>query len=569
MKRIVSWTLCALLLLGICPAARAAGVARIGSREDMLLLAADPTGSFELTADIDMGGAAWTPIPFSGRLDGHGHTLYNLTVTELGADRATTYDGNYREYDTAFGGLFSVLRNGEVRDLKMVNAVVKTETDQPCFLGTLAGYAEHSVITGCDIEARNHLTLTSLQAGVGGVAGFSLESAFKNCRVDVELVFTDVNREQRCEEYLGGVYAAGSGQIHSCAVRTRGFAEVYGYAHNGGLIGLFKKVPHPNYEAYVRDTTADTEISFFECADARMAYCSPTIGEDVNRACARHNMKTVHYVRNESKTPVPRRPEACETPQYTYLTTPSGCDSWGYTTHTCAACGYSYKDSYTPPAHQYAETALTPATCTEAGELVFACVSCGIRRTEPIPALGHAYEERITEPTCTEAGEDAFVCARCGDKYGEPIPALGHAPGDWVLTLAPQVDVPGEEQRRCLRCDAVLEWREVEALPHIYAEQVILSAESLTLASDQGALLTGQILPDTAADQALIFTSSDERVATVMANGRIVADRRGTAVITAASADGKASATCTVTVRYTFWQWVKYIFSFRWLEGGY
>ena len=62
MKRVIAAALCALLLLGLCPVALAeegeAPVA-IGSRADLLRIADDPAGSYELTDDIDMGGEPW------------------------------------------------------------------------------------------------------------------------------------------------------------------------------------------------------------------------------------------------------------------------------------------------------------------------------------------------------------------------------------------------------------------------------------------------------------------------------------------------------------------------------
>ena len=468
MKRFVSLMACALLLVCLCPWTRAEeGAVSIGSREDMQQLVQDPSGSYELTDDIDMGGAAWTPVPFSGKLNGNGHTLYNLTVTEIGADTATTYDGNRIEYETVFGGLFSVMTDAEVQDLNLVNAVVAVQTDRHCFLGALAGYAAHSRITGCTVQARNHLTLTSVNAGVGGLVGFSLESEISDCTMDAELVFTDTNQEVLCEEFLGGVYACGCGKVARCTVRTRGFAEVYGYAHSGGLIGMFKGVKNSRYKSFVRDTTADTEISFFEITPSRRAYCSPTIGEDSKHECARSNMKTVHYEKNESKSPAPMTPEKCETPQYTDKVTNGTCESWGYTTHTCQTCGYTYRDGYTPPAHNYTVEKTVPATCTESGKIELKCTRCGHVGTEILPPLGHEYEEIVTPPTCTQDGERAHVCTRCGDRYGDVIPATGHVIGEWEVAQPPQINVAGEEQRLCQICGVVMDRRTIPALPYV------------------------------------------------------------------------------------------------------
>ena len=40
------------------------------------------TGSYRLMADIDMTGIDWTPWDFSGKFDGNGYTILNLSVTK-------------------------------------------------------------------------------------------------------------------------------------------------------------------------------------------------------------------------------------------------------------------------------------------------------------------------------------------------------------------------------------------------------------------------------------------------------------------------------------------------------
>ncbi|MBO7510900.1 MAG: D-alanyl-D-alanine carboxypeptidase, partial [Bacteroidales bacterium] len=77
--------------------------------------------SFRLMNDIDLKDEDWTPIPFSGDLDGNGFGIYNLTVTRVGEDRRITVDGNRKEYDTCFAGLFSVMEASSVKNLKVSN----------------------------------------------------------------------------------------------------------------------------------------------------------------------------------------------------------------------------------------------------------------------------------------------------------------------------------------------------------------------------------------------------------------------------------------------------------------
>ena len=51
-------------------------------------------------ADIDMTGIDWTPWDFSGKFDGNGYTILNLSVTKTNRCTMKTYDGNRKEYDT-------------------------------------------------------------------------------------------------------------------------------------------------------------------------------------------------------------------------------------------------------------------------------------------------------------------------------------------------------------------------------------------------------------------------------------------------------------------------------------
>lgn len=80
------------------------------------------------------------------------------------------------------------------------------------------------------------------------------------------------------------------------------------------------------------------------------------------------------------------------------------------------------------------------------------------------------------------------------------------------------------------------------------AEQISLDKTSLTLHGNESQQLTATVLPADAS-QELMWTSSDESVATVSQSGLVSAVAAGQAVITATTTDGTAlSASCNVTV---------------------
>ena len=68
----------------------------------------------------------------------------------------------------------------------------------------------------------------------------------------------------------------------------------------------------------------------------------------------------------------------------------------------------------------------------------------------------------------------------------------------------------------------------------------------------------------TASEKDVTWSSSNEKVVQVDANGTLTAAGRGTATVTATASDGRTAA-CTVTVRFTVWQWLIMILLFGWL----
>ena len=78
---------------------------------------------------------------------------------------------------------------------------------------------------------------------------------------------------------------------------------------------------------------------------------------------------------------------------------------------------------------------------------------------------------------------------------------------------------------------------------------ITLDKTSLSLYSGDSYVLTATVLPSTASNKALNWTSSNTSIATVGSNGSVTAKGNGSATITASAADGSGqNAKCTVTV---------------------
>ena len=81
----------------------------------------------------------------------------------------------------------------------------------------------------------------------------------------------------------------------------------------------------------------------------------------------------------------------------------------------------------------------------------------------------HNWIERSrTEATCTQEGRIVYVCS-CGEKRTETIPALGHLWSDWADAVAATCTAPGTQAKSCARCSAE-KTRETEALGHVWSE---------------------------------------------------------------------------------------------------
>lgn len=86
---------------------------------------------------------------------------------------------------------------------------------------------------------------------------------------------------------------------------------------------------------------------------------------------------------------------------------------------------------------------------------------------------------------------------------------------------------------------------EISSIP---ATSVSLDKEVLSLNVNDEASLNATVLPETATDKSVTWTSSDNAVATVDANGKVTAIAKGTATITVRTHDGGFEDTCEVTV---------------------
>ena len=185
-------------------------VTKIQSADDLRSMQAN--GNYQLAADIDLNGAAWTPMDnFSGILDGGGHTISNFTL-------AAAQSGNQGFFGTIAAG-------GAVENLHLRN-VVLTVSESAENAGLLAG-TNNGTIRNCTVSGT--ITAGSSTASIGIAAGqnsgiveagsFAV-SAGENDHYGAE-VTAEIRHDRRSLRLVGsGNNAEGTALWRDCSVST-------------------------------------------------------------------------------------------------------------------------------------------------------------------------------------------------------------------------------------------------------------------------------------------------------------------------------------------------------------
>jgi uncharacterized protein YjdB len=159
----------------------------------------------------------------------------------------------------------------------------------------------------------------------------------------------------------------------------------------------------------------------------------------------------------------------------------------------------------------------------------------------------------VTVPnSVTSIGDGAFAdCSSLEDiTVGWSVPlSINANVFSEVTTAEVNLHVP-EGTEDLYRADAVWGGFKIESIPNVLnVTGVSLDQTELSLTVDATGQLTSTVLPDNADNKAVVWTSSNEGVATV-ADGLVTAIAAGAATITVTTEDGEFTATCAVTVMH-------------------
>ncbi len=203
------------------------------------LLAMGPIYHYILANDIDLEGAAWTPVgttekPYTGTFDGQGHAIKNFTITELSSRIGL------------FGENAGVIRNLGVEDIRInwdKYSPWKDSSEDRLNAGGLVGYnRENGLIENCHTMGSIKITLRSQQVSgwptsnavhVGGLVGYNdgtIGRCYSSCSV------SGYSKNGTNNNYAGG--SAGGfagvnrGTIENCYATGKVFVSGYVNTNN-------------------------------------------------------------------------------------------------------------------------------------------------------------------------------------------------------------------------------------------------------------------------------------------------------------------------------------------------
>lgn len=234
------------------------GAIEISTAEELYNIRNNLSGSYVLAADIDLSSYSdWSPIGFTtgsafrGTLDGQGHKITGLTVSEV-FDNATLLSPSYAV------GLFGVCDGATIKNLTVEGVDVSVVTSSgygyvssplgsrnTVFAGGLAGF----LTGGCQVYncyTSGTVLAQAYEEGysdtlAGGIAGYIDDSTLLYCGSSCSVEAYNDNLAVAQDSMAGGLAGAVCGDSAVDRSYNSGAVQAltgnYGVAYAGGLIG--------------------------------------------------------------------------------------------------------------------------------------------------------------------------------------------------------------------------------------------------------------------------------------------------------------------------------------------
>ena len=179
-----------------------------GLKEWAETVQSDPALNIILTADIDLTGTEWTPIPdFIGTFDGNGKTITGLTINK----------------STMNVGLFaSIAEGGTVKNLTLDDVNITASSSN---VGAIAG-ENRGIIENCSVSGS--VTSSRMYSDcVGGIAGWNYRGTITDCHSSATVEGI---------AYIGGIAGQSNASITACYSNYSFAGGVVGLNNNGAIL---------------------------------------------------------------------------------------------------------------------------------------------------------------------------------------------------------------------------------------------------------------------------------------------------------------------------------------------
>ena len=258
-KRVLSWLLTVVMVLGMLPATALAAdaVTEISTATELAALGGKNLSgkSYRLTDDIDMTGVSMTPITklSNGTFDGNGHTISNLTLSV-----------------SSHIGLFAELSSYvTITGLTLKDCTITNTSGSYAGIGALVGKISGSscVINECGVSGGTVSTKSTSAVYMGGLVGYAQNPVSISDCYSTAVVTSNTYSSSRAAGLVG--YASSGTSIENCYVLGSVNANA---GYSGGLIayGVGTSTSHTSIKnCYSGASVTGTNSSYsypFVCA---------------------------------------------------------------------------------------------------------------------------------------------------------------------------------------------------------------------------------------------------------------------------------------------------------------
>ena len=504
MKKVVSILISISLILMSVPAFAISGSGTeanpylISSASDILRIHNDLDGYYKLTADINMQGIEYEPVgneyegAFTGTIDGNGHTISNLNI-------------NLPE--NKYVGLVGFLE-GTVKNLNLNNV-------NACgynYIGGIAGYAEEgSKIYNCSVTGTISDIYKILRPYVGGITGHN-NGTITDCS---NRGFVHDNSGL---DIVGGIAGSNSGIITDCV----NSGEISNSKHSAGGITGYNS-------GTITDCSNSGDISDGWPAGAIVASNNNgKVSNCISVSLVKGN--ETHYVSNKIITLSAATLHCgtrCTMPIELYEYDRDRL-TWVSSNNSVATVDQNGVVTGVMVGTATITATTTKGISTSATVTVTAPVSTGITLNNESVSLQKGYTYRLIATLTPSDSQDAITWSTSNSNYVS-------VSSDGIITAnrvgAATITATSTSGKKAYCVVNVTE-------PTISVSSVTLNKTELVLTQADMAQLTAEVLPSNATNKDIVWTSSDEAVATVSNTGVVTATGVGTAIIKATANNG-------------------------------